>query len=318
MTGIYRIRNIINNKCYYGSAKNIKKRWKRHINDLNNNKHHSIILQRSWNKYGIDNFIFEIVEICDVNLLLETEQKYLDLNPEYNIGKKASGGDNLSNNPNRDEIIKKMTLSVNNMYENMSDERKKEIHSRPGDKNPNWKGGISIKYCSCGNKMANNAKTCIKCRDNSGEKNSFYGKKHTDDVLKYLSDINKGKYYHQNNKEITIDGIEYESYKEAEKKLNIGWGTIRHRCLSKNPKYINYNIKGVEKIPYTKEELKHNHGKNKIGKLVTSNNKPFFIDDVEYRTLGEASNKLGIHKSTIKRRILSKGIKFNNYRYKNS
>ena len=87
MIGIYRIRNIINNKCYYGSAKNIEKRWERHKNDLNKNKHHSLILQRAWNKYKESNFIFEIVEECKFNILLKTEQKYLDLNPEYNIGK---------------------------------------------------------------------------------------------------------------------------------------------------------------------------------------------------------------------------------------
>jgi predicted GIY-YIG superfamily endonuclease len=39
MIGIYRIRNIINNNCYYGSSKNINKRWKRHKWELKNKKH---------------------------------------------------------------------------------------------------------------------------------------------------------------------------------------------------------------------------------------------------------------------------------------
>ena len=316
MIGIYRIRNIINNKCYYGSAKNIEKRWERHKNDLNKNKHHSLILQRAWNKYKESNFIFEIVEECKFNILLKTEQKYLDLNPEYNIGKSASGGDNLTNNPNRNLIIEKITNSLKNRYSKLSKEEIDNIFSRKGDTNYNWKGVISVKYCSCVNKMANNAKTCIKCRDQNGEKNPFFGKTHTDKVLKYLSTTNKGKYYHHSNKEIIIDNIEYESYTDADIKLGISWATIRWRCLSRNPKYSNYNIKEVEKIPYTKEELKYNHGHSKIGKIVTSNNKPFFIDNIEYRTLGEANEKLGIHKMTIKGRLLSNRIEFKNYRYK--
>jgi predicted GIY-YIG superfamily endonuclease len=46
-SGIYRIKNIINNKCYYGSSKHIQKRFNEHINKLKNNKHINIILQRA-------------------------------------------------------------------------------------------------------------------------------------------------------------------------------------------------------------------------------------------------------------------------------
>lgn len=316
MIGIYKIENKINGKCYYGSSKNIIKRWKKHKYQLNSGVHINCILQKAWYKYGESNFTFYVVEECDFSVLLEVEQKYLNLNPEYNIGKNSSGGDNLTNNPNREAIIEKMTASMKLRYSKLTKEEIYKIHSKPGDTNPNWKGGISVKYCECGSKMANNAKTCIKCRDQKGEKNPFFGKIHTEETLKFLSDVNKGKHYYQNNNEIIIDNIEYESYNDAERNLGIIWATIRWRCLSKNPKYSNYNIKGVEKIPYTKEELKYNHGNSKIGKIVTSNNKPFFIDDIEYRTLGDACEKLGIHKMTIKGRLLSNRVEFKNYRYK--
>ncbi len=39
MIGVYRIKNKINKKCYYGSSKNIEKRWKTHLNQLKNKKH---------------------------------------------------------------------------------------------------------------------------------------------------------------------------------------------------------------------------------------------------------------------------------------
>lgn len=316
MVGIYRIRNKINNKCYYGSSKDIDKRWKEHIRNLINGKHHSILLQRSWDKYGADVFLFEIVEICDVELLLVIEQKYLDFNPEYNIGKKASGGDNLTNNPNREEIILKIGNAVRDRYLNMTYNEIQEIHSRPMSENPNWKGGVTYNYCKCGKRIAYKAKTCKKCQDISGENNPFYGKETSNENKKYLSELFKGRQMHNNNKEVIIDGIEYISFTDAGKKLDILWATIRHRCLSKNPKYVNYNIKGVVKNTYTDDEMKSSYSKGHIGKIVTSNNKPFYIDDIEYRTLGDASQKLKIHKMTIKSRLKSNKIEFSNYRYK--
>ena len=86
MIGIYKIVNSINNKIYVGSAKNIKKRWSAHKSDLNKNKHHNKHLQNAWNKYGINVFIFEIIEVLtDVSLLITKEQYYIDiLNPIYN------------------------------------------------------------------------------------------------------------------------------------------------------------------------------------------------------------------------------------------
>lgn len=78
-TGIYCIKNKENGKMYIGSSFNIEKRWADHLYMLKENKHHSIHLQRAWNKYGIDNFSFEILELCDISDLLVREQYYFDL-----------------------------------------------------------------------------------------------------------------------------------------------------------------------------------------------------------------------------------------------
>lgn len=243
MIGIYRIKNLVNDKCYYGSSKNIKKRWMTHKNHLNGGKHHNVPLQRAWNKYGEDNFSFEVVEECDETILLEKEQYYLDLNPDYNIGLKSSGGDNLTNNPNKDKIIKKMTESVRKRYNLMTDEEKKEKHSRPMEKNPNWKGGVSFKYCECGVKIKPINETCINCRDKSGINNPFFGKKHSEETKKKLSEIRKDTYNGDQNKIIIIDGVEYRSASVASKILNIPMTTIRWRVRSKNAKFDNYKYK---------------------------------------------------------------------------
>lgn len=84
-SGIYIITNLMNGKMYVGSSKNIYNRYHAHLSRLKNNKHISKHLQSSYNKYGIDNFIFEVIEYCDQLELANREQYYIDgLNPEYN------------------------------------------------------------------------------------------------------------------------------------------------------------------------------------------------------------------------------------------
>ena len=228
---------------YYVSSKNIEKRWRTHLNNLKNGKHHNVHLQRSWDKYGEDNFVFELVEECGETILLELEQKYLDLNPEFNIGVKSSGGDNLTKNPNKEDIVRKMTQSVRKRYELMSEDERKEKHSQPMDKNPNWKGGTSFKYCECGLKISPNNNSCINCRDKSGEKNPFFGKQHTEETKKRLSEKRKGTYNGEQNIPIIIDNVEYRSAGEASKILDIPMVTIRWRVKSKNKKFDNYKYK---------------------------------------------------------------------------
>lgn len=74
MIGIYKITNTINNKIYIGQSVNIHRRWRQHINRAgqDNTPLHSAIY-----KYGIDNFVFEIVEECTIDLLDSMEQKWI-------------------------------------------------------------------------------------------------------------------------------------------------------------------------------------------------------------------------------------------------
>lgn len=63
-------------------------RFKDHRVHLKRGTHHCYHLQRSWNKYGSESFIFEIVEDVDPLKLAEREQFYMDCYPQdqlYNI-----------------------------------------------------------------------------------------------------------------------------------------------------------------------------------------------------------------------------------------
>lgn len=94
---IYKITCTITNKSYIGSAVDFNRRVYRHRASLRADKHHSIHLQRAFNKYGEDAFIIDILELIDNPIiLLEREQYYLDFyrtyDPEigYNLCKDAS------------------------------------------------------------------------------------------------------------------------------------------------------------------------------------------------------------------------------------
>lgn len=89
LCGIYRIINLVNNKAYIGSARKFKTRFRKHKNALIGGNHHSLKLQRAWNKYGEDNFLFEPILICEPKDLLFYEQCLLDFYDSYHGGYNA-------------------------------------------------------------------------------------------------------------------------------------------------------------------------------------------------------------------------------------
>lgn len=79
-SGIYTITNIIDGKIYVGSsAKSIKLRISSHKNDLRKNKHKNPYLQNSWNFYGENNFVFEVLEYYPSNLVISMEQYWINM-----------------------------------------------------------------------------------------------------------------------------------------------------------------------------------------------------------------------------------------------
>jgi len=90
-SGIYKWTNIKTGKFYIGSSKNLTERFKFYfcpkclINKLLISRSH---IYDSLLQDGYSNFSLEILEYCDIEVLLEREQYYYDLlNPEYNIRK---------------------------------------------------------------------------------------------------------------------------------------------------------------------------------------------------------------------------------------
>ncbi len=104
-SGIYKIINTITNDFYIGSSVQLNIRKKQHFSQLINNIHNNKYLQNSFNKYGLNNFIFEIISICPSEYCLKLEQWFIDtLNPKYNQLLKA--GNSLGYKHNNQSLIK--------------------------------------------------------------------------------------------------------------------------------------------------------------------------------------------------------------------
>ena len=73
-SGIYIIKNTINDKVYIGSAVCLKQRFIEHKNQFKKQVH-NVRFQNFVNKYGFNTLIFEVIEyVNDKEKLIEREQ----------------------------------------------------------------------------------------------------------------------------------------------------------------------------------------------------------------------------------------------------
>lgn len=128
MKGIYSITNKVNGKIYIGQTSDIDFRWFQHINNLKKNKHNNKYLQNSWNKYGENNFNFDIIEVLENEFELNDKEKYYIQLYKSNITSYGynltSGGDNYSLN---EESKNKISISKRGQNSNLTKEQVRHI-----------------------------------------------------------------------------------------------------------------------------------------------------------------------------------------------
>lgn len=152
ITGIYKIENIINKKVYIGQSKNIPIRFSNHKYELNNNKHPNSHLQRAWNKYGKENFTFEVLCECKPNEMNEKEIYFIGLYCSFQHGYNRTEGGTDS------EVAAEFGRNLAKIIH----ERRKSTKNKCLECGNDTKDGYN-KYC------VNHKNKCLKCGKRFGD-----------------------------------------------------------------------------------------------------------------------------------------------------
>ena len=131
---IYKITNLINGELYIGSSTNLYKRYYTHLNHMRSQKKTCIKLNRAVNKYGEDNFKFQIIARCPIEYVIRLEQWFIsNLYPQYNIAKIA--GSNLGIKRSKEVKLERSNIQKKN-WDNV-EYRKHHLQKL----SENWKQG---------------------------------------------------------------------------------------------------------------------------------------------------------------------------------
>ena len=116
MSAIYKITNKINGKAYIGKTlkSNPIDRFKTHIKDSKIEGRKNRALYRAFNKYGIENFNFEVIEeVNDYTKLSEREIYYINKYDTYKNGYNETLGGDGTSKIDRDAVIDKYLKTFN-------------------------------------------------------------------------------------------------------------------------------------------------------------------------------------------------------------
>lgn len=85
ISAVYKIVNTVTKDCYVGSSKNVYNRWRYHKSPSSWKKHSNSQLYKDIQKYGIENFRFQILAPVEPEYLRGVEQEFIEmLHPTYN------------------------------------------------------------------------------------------------------------------------------------------------------------------------------------------------------------------------------------------
>lgn len=164
---IYKTTNLINNKIYVGKRQISQSKFIE-SNYLGSGSY----IKKAINKYGKQNFIREILEVCkDKEHLKEREKFWIkELNSRchngYNITEGGEDSDTLSHHPNKIEIGKKISKIHKNKKQSKNHINKKNIALKKYFKN---NPGV-----------------------HSGKNNPMYGKHHSKESIEKIINKNSG------------------------------------------------------------------------------------------------------------------------------
>jgi group I intron endonuclease len=112
---IYKILNKINGLVYIGcTISSLEKRFQEHLCRCFKTDYKSK-LYNSIKKYGVENFTIDLVKECDLNVIYETEKKYIQEFDSYNNGLNSTyGGEGCLGYTHSPEVRKKISEGTKN------------------------------------------------------------------------------------------------------------------------------------------------------------------------------------------------------------
>ena len=181
MIGIYCLTNKVNGKKYFGQSIDLERRKKHYFNYGRFPNDH---LKNAFNKYGKENFEFQIIKCYKEKYLDRFEKLYIRINNTTNREKgynKESGG-NLNKHPS-DETRKKLSKAKSG--ENHPFYKQKHTPETRKKMSENHVGMLGKKHTPESREKMSKAK--------SGENHPFYDQKHTPESLKKMSETKSGE-----------------------------------------------------------------------------------------------------------------------------
>jgi len=231
-SGIYKIVNIVNGKILIGQTKNLNKRWNGHKSLLRRGKHENPHLQNAWDKYGEQNFKFEIILPCPVS---DLNSKEIELIKKYNSTDQNIGY-NIMDGGNRPNFSKETRLKMSKSGRGrvFSEEHKRKISE-----------------ANKGKKISNESKRKMS-KAKKGDKCYCFGKHFSEEHRKKIGDAIRGeKHYLFGRHHSEETKIKMSKSRSGNKNPNFG----KHMSDEQKEKLRKYHT-GRKHSEETKEKMR--------------------------------------------------------------
>lgn len=253
---VYHMTYVPTGQYYVGSTYEPKKRWARHRYEMrrgcHHNRHVTAIVAKG---YKAEEWDFSVISehpdevagrLAEEECLKKGRRDRMCLN----IGRHATGGDNLSQHPHRDAIVARRQAAQIAAIAKMTTEEKAEKWGRRGKDNPMFGRAQSARVkaaLSVANKghsrnkgirmsEATKAKLSELASARTGARNHFFGKSHSAATKAKLSEANKGR-KPPNQRPVRCDGITYEGVTAAARAIGVSPALVIYRIKSKKWEY---------------------------------------------------------------------------------